>query len=420
MPGMLLCMDDIYGGRAGYQQQRFMRSSNQFNKQFGGQPEAFISVPGRSELGGNHTDHQHGCVLTAAVDLDTIAAISKQPNQRIDICSEGYAFFSVDLDTLVPDPKETGKSSAIVRGVTAGLKNHGYNFGGFKAYITSDVLLGSGLSSSASFEVLIGAILSYLYNDGQVPAVELAKIGQYAENEFFGKPCGLQDQMACALGGVSYIDFKDTAEPVYESIAFDLRSHGFALCITNTGAGHDNLTKEYAAITQEMGDISRRMGQKWLRFCDETEFMARLSEFRTDCGDRAVLRALHFFRENRRPQEMAAALKKGDFDQFLRIVRKSGRSSWEYLQNVSVTGVPKDQPVGIALAVSERLLDGCGAWRVHGGGFAGTIQAYVPDAQVENYKKTMEGVFGSECCYILNFRPSGIAAVKTAQERTHG
>jgi galactokinase len=420
MPGMLLCMDDIYSGRAGYQQQRFMRSSAQFNAQFGGQPQSFISAPGRSELGGNHTDHQHGCVLTAAVDLDTIAAVSGQSDQRIDICSDGYAPFSVDLGKLVPDPKEAGKSSAIVRGVAAGLKAHGFNIGGFKAYVTSDVLPGSGLSSSASFEVLIGAIFSHLYNEWALTAIEVAKIGQYAENEYFGKPCGLQDQMACALGGVSYIDFTDTAAPVFESITFDLRSHGYALCITNTGSAHDNLTKEYAAIPQEMGCISKYLGQKWLRFCDEAEFIARMNELRTQCGDRAVLRALHFFRENKRPQEMAAALKTGDFNLFLQVVKESGRSSWEYLQNVSVTGVPENQPVGVALAVSERLLEGCGAWRVHGGGFAGTIQAYVPDALVESYKKSMEDVFGSGCCYILNFRPSGIAAVETVREYFNG
>ncbi len=419
MPGLLLSMDDIYSGRAEYQRQRYAKAFDQFKVQYNAKPEVFISVPGRSELGGNHTDHQHGCVLTAAVDLDTIAAVSAHSEKKIDICSEGYAAFSVETDRLAPIPGESGKSASIVRGVAAGFKKQGYHIGGFKAVIASDVLQGSGLSSSASFEVLIGAIFSYLYNGGQVPAVELAKIGQYAENEFFGKPCGLQDQMACALGGVSYIDFRDTAASVYESIPFDLRSHGYALFITNTGGSHVNLTKEYAAIPQEMARISNRLGQKWLRFCSETEFMAGISEFRRECGDRAVLRAFHFFRENRRSQEMAEALKAGDFNRFLQFVNESGRSSWEYLQNVSVDGMPEDQPVGVALAVSERLLEGRGAWRVHGGGFAGTIQAYVPYDTAERYKKKMEDIFGCGCCYMLNFRPSGVAAVET-EERAHG
>lgn len=409
---MVINMDKLYGSKADSQRQRYAKVSERFSALFGVKHEAFISVSGRSELGGNHTDHQHGCVLTAAIDLDTIAAVSKQSEPVIEICSEGYAPFSADIEKLSPDASEAGSSAAIVRGVASGFASRGFKTGGFKAYITSDVLPGSGLSSSASFEVLIGAILSHLYNGGTVHAAEIAKIGQYAENEFFCKPCGLQDQMACALGGVSYIDFEDTTAPVYESIDFDLTAHGYALCITNTGGSHDNLTNEYAAIPGEMGAVAQRLDQKWLRFCDEKEFISRLPELRTSCGDRAVLRALHFFRENRRPQEMAAALRKGDFAEFLRVVNESGRSSFEYLQNVSVSSTPEAQPVSIGLALSERLLEGCGAWRVHGGGFAGTIQAYVPMDMVEAYRAAMEAVFGSGCCYVLSFRPFGLTAVE--------
>lgn len=409
---MVISMDKLYGSQLTGQQKRYAQACAHYAAFFGAQPEAFISVPGRSELGGNHTDHQHGCVLTAAIDLDTIAAVSRQREPMIQICSEGYEPFSVDIEKLEPVADEAGRSAAIVRGVAAAFKSHGFQIGGFMAYVTSDVLPGSGLSSSASFEVLIGAIMSHLYNGGEVRSDAIAKMGQYAENEFFGKPCGLQDQMACALGGVSYIDFTDTAAPVYESIDFDLGAHGFSLCITNTGGGHDNLTNEYAAIPGEMGAIAQRLGQRWLRFCDEKEFIMRLAELRDAFGDRAVLRALHFFRENRRPQEMASALKKGDFTAFLRIVNESGRSSFEYLQNVSVSAAPETQPVGIGLALSERLLEGCGAWRVHGGGFAGTIQAYVPTDSVKSYSAAMEAVFGSGCCYILSFRPAGLAAVE--------
>jgi galactokinase len=416
----IISMDKLYGSQCERQRQRYSRMAEGFTTQFGVPPAAFISSPGRSELGGNHTDHQHGCVLTAAVDLDTVAAVRGLSEPRIEICSEGYASFSIDINGLVPDPQEAGRPASIARGVAAGFASRGYRTGGFAAYVVSDVLPGSGLSSSASFEVFVGAALSHLYNGNAIPAVELAKIGQYAENTFFGKPCGLQDQMACALGGVSYIDFADTAAPVYESIAFDLAAHGYALCITNTGGGHDGLTQEYAAITSEMGAVSQRLGQRWLRFCDESEFLSRLPEFRAACGDRAALRALHFFRENRRAAEMAALLKSGDFTAFLRAVSESGRSSWEYLQNVSVSGAPDTQPVAVGLALSERLLSECGAWRVHGGGFAGTIQAYVPSEMLTLYRNTMEAVFGAGCCYTLSFRPFGPAVINAEEVSVGG
>jgi len=416
----IIKLDKLYGSGGERQRKRYARITAGFKQQFGEMPAAFVSSPGRSELGGNHTDHQHGCVLTAAVDLDTVAAVLPLFEPRINICSEGYAPLSVDLTRLDPEPQEMDTPAAIVRGVAAGLAAQGWRIGGFTAYISSEVLSGSGLSSSASFEVLIGAIFNHLYNENSVPAVDIAKIGQHAENVFFGKPCGLQDQMACALGGVSYIDFADTSMPVYENIAFDLSAQGYTLCITNTGGSHDSLTQEYAAITVEMGAVAQRFGERWLRFCDEEEFISRLPELRNACGDRAVLRALHFFRENRRAAEMAEALKTGRFDVFLRTVTESGRSSWEYLQNVSVSALPNTQPVALGLALSERLLEGCGAWRVHGGGFAGTMQAYVPSGLLARYRSAMEAVFGEGCCYALSFRPAGPAVINLEEGFTHG
>lgn len=399
-------LEILYGEDAGPQYERYGLSCAGFVREFGGEPEMFVSTPGRSELGGNHTDHQNGCVLTAAVDLDTIAAVRRQ-NGRIDIISEGYKPFTVDLSDPVPVPEEAGTSRAIVRGIAARMAQRGYKTGGFCATITSDVLPGSGLSSSASFEVLTGAIINYLYNGGAIHPVEIAKIGQYAENEYFKKPCGLEDQMACALGGVSYIDFMDPVRPVYENIPFDLKKHGFVLCITNTGGSHDGLTEEYASITREMQDVSGRLGQKRLRLCDPAEFFCRLPALRAACGDRAVLRALHFFAENERPKKMADALLADDFTAFLNLVNESGRSSWEYLQNVSVWSRPREQAIGVGLALSERVLANRGAWRVHGGGFAGTIQAYVPLDLLDAYRIVMQQVFGDGSCFVLNFRYTG-------------
>ena len=396
----------LYGGGAETQLERYGLVRDRFIREFGSEPELFVSSPGRSELGGNHTDHQNGCVLTAAVDLDTIAAVRKE-NGKIEIRSEGYEPFFVDLSDLSYMPEEAGTSRAIVRGIAARMAQCGYGTGGFCAAITSDVLPGSGLSSSASFEVLTGAILNFLYNQGALPPVKIAQIGQYAENEYFKKPSGLEDQMACALGGVSYIDFLDPAQPVYEGVPFDLKNQGYALCIVNTGGCHDSLTDEYASITKEMGDIAGRLGQQRLRHCDPSEFLRRLPALRASCGDRAVLRALHFFAENERPKKMADALLAGDFIEFLNLVKASGHSSYEYLQNVSVSGRPQEQALGIGLALSERVLANRGAWRVHGGGFAGTIQAYVPIDLLDEYKNAMRKVFGAGSCFVLNFRYTG-------------
>ncbi len=398
---------ELYGADASRQSGRYGIARDRFVQTFGGQPQKFFSVPGRSELGGNHTDHQNGCVLTAAVNLDTIAAVRAGGGGRIQILSEGYEPFTLNLGQKSALPHEAGTSISLVRGIAARMAECGYSVGGFSAYITSDVLPGSGLSSSASFEVLIGVIISHLYNGGGVEPAEIAKIGKFAENEYFKKPCGLQDQMACALGGVSYIDFLHADNPLHETIPFDLEKQGYALCIVNTGGAHSDLTAEYASIPAEMMQVAEMFGKEKMRFCGPDEFFCRLPEVRTAFGDRAVLRAYHFFAENERPAKMAQALRTGDFAGFLNLVNESGRSSYEFLQNIYVSGQPQDQPLAIALALSEKILGSRGAWRVHGGGFAGTIQAYIPDGLRQVYKNAMEAVFGSGCCYFLTFRYTG-------------
>ena len=395
----------LYGNRAERQWERYREARTLYAQVFGDIPRKYYSVPGRSELGGNHTDHQQGCVLTAAVDLDTVALVCPVEEPQASVLSEGYAPFEVDLRDMSPNPAEQGMPAGIVRGVAARMAELGYKTGGFCAYITSDVQSGSGLSSSAAFEVLIATILSDLYNENAIAPAEIAKIARYAENEYFGKPCGLQDQMACALGGVSYIDFKDS--PKYEKLAFALGKHGYTLCITHTGGAHVHLTEAYAAIRDEMQFIARCLGQETLRACDPAEFFAALPFLRSACGDRAVLRAYHFFAENERPLQMAEALKADDFAAFLRLVNDSGRSSFEYLQNIFASGEERSQAMGVALMLSERLLCGRGAWRVHGGGFAGTIQAYVPLELGEDYRRTMEAVFGEGCVNMLSFREAG-------------
>jgi len=397
----------LYGEQAPAQHQRYQKVRDRFAQVFTGEPHMFVSAPGRSELGGNHTDHQQGCVLTAAVDLDMAAAVRKIPGETVCIHSLGYAPFAVDLRRLTPDPGERGAPASLVRGVAARMAELGYRIGGFQAAVASDVLPGSGLSSSAAFEVLMGAIFNRLYNHDSIVPSQLAKIAQYAEKEFFGKPCGLQDQMACALGGVAHIDFKDAAQPEYTKIPFQLESMGYALCITGTGAGHAGLTGEYAAIPREMQCVARRLGRPRLRGCDEEAFFARLPELRTACGDRAVLRAYHFFMEDKRPERMAEALLAADFPAFLALVNESGRSSNMYLQNIHVAGETREQALGVALALSERLLAGRGAFRVHGGGFAGTIQAYVPWDLLRAYRDGMDAVFGAGSCRALRFRDAG-------------
>lgn len=368
----------------------------------------FFSAPGRTEVCGNHTDHNRGKVMAAAINLDAVAAAAKNDENIVRVKSAEYdKIDEIDVTDLTPHPEEFGKSKGLIRGVCAGFKNRGYEVGGFDAATMTQVLSGSGLSSSAAFEVLVGTVMNYLYNDGKVSAVEIAQIAQYAENVFFDKPCGLMDQMACSVGSFVKIDFKDTEKPVIEPVEFDFAHCGHSLCIVDTRANHADLTDEYAAIRQEMEKAASCFGKTALRDVDEDEFVASLPMVREKAGDRCVLRGLHFYGENNRVEKAVAALEQGDFDAFKAVITESGFSSYMYNQNVFSAKQPLTQPVSLALAVSEYILKGKGAWRVHGGGFAGTIQAFVPAELLETYKKTLESIFGEGACYVLNIRPVG-------------
>ena len=379
-----------------------------FEELFGSDREAEIySAPGRTEVGGNHTDHNHGKVIAASVNLDAVAVVSKNDENIVRVKSEGYKIDAVDLANLGVMPSERGKSESLIRGVCAAFKNRGYIIGGFDAATVSDVLSGSGLSSSAAFEVLIGTILNYLYNDGKVSAVEIAQIAQFAENEYFGKPCGLMDQMACSVGGFVQIDFKDPAVPVINKVNFDFASCNHALCIVDTGGNHADLTDEYAAVRGEMEAAAAKFGKAVLRDVDIAEFEKNIPVIRESVGDRAVLRAMHFFNENRRVDLLGKALEASDFEAFKALIIESGFSSYMYNQNVFTCKAPSDQPVSVALAICQDILSGKGAWRVHGGGFAGTIQAFVPMDLLDEFKTRICAVFGEKSCYVLNIRPEG-------------
>ncbi len=390
------------------QKQRYIKIVTKFEEFFGLDREVeMFSAPGRTEVGGNHTDHNHGCVLAASVNLDAVAAVSANSENIVRVKSEGYKIDAVDLKELGVMPSERGKSEALIRGVCAAFKNRGYNIGGFDAATASDVLSGSGLSSSAAFEVLLGTILNHLYNGGKISAVEIAQIAQFAENEYFGKPCGLMDQMACSVGGFVKIDFKDPALPVIEKLEFDFASSNHALCIVDTGGDHSDLTDEYAAVRGEMEAVAAKFGKGVLRDVDRAEFEKNISVIRDVAGDRAVLRAMHFYNENDRVAKQADALKSGDFEAFKKLIIESGFSSYMYNQNVYTCRAPENQPVSVALAICQQVLNGKGAWRVHGGGFAGTIQAFVPAELLEEFKSKICAVFGEKACYVLNIRPDG-------------
>lgn len=371
----------------------------------------FFSAPGRTEVCGNHTDHNHGRVLAAAINLDAVACAVKTDNDTVRVFSKGYPGDIIDINVLTPQTKEKEKSASLVRGVAARFVQLGYKIGGFDAVTVNNVLKGSGMSSSASFEVLCGTVLNYLYNDGKISPVEIAKIAQYAENEFFGKPCGLMDQMACSVGSFVEIDFADPEKPVITPVEFDFASCGHALCIVDTRADHADLTDEYASIRTEMESVAEFFGKKCLRETDENDVLNNLGALREKLGERPILRALHFYEDDRRVEKEAAALKNGSFEEFKSLVIDSGSSSYMYNQNVFSVKSPS-QPVSLALAVSHRLLEGKGAWRVHGGGFAGTIQAFVPYELLHKYKSTMEGIFGEGACYVLSIRPFGGTEVR--------
>lgn len=371
--------------------------------------EALFSAPGRTELGGNHTDHQHGCVLAAAVDLDILAAAAPNGSSVIRVLSQGYPLTEVDLREPEPRDDERDTSAALIRGVAARMSALGCDLraGGLDVYMISNVPKGSGLSSSAAYEVLIGTMLNELFWDGRCTPVELAQIGQYAENVYFGKPCGLMDQTASSVGGVVFIDFSDTAHPAVERLDVELQSYGYALCILDSGAGHEGLTAEYRSITDELRAVCRVFDREVLRDVPEEAFLARLPEVRAAAGDRAVNRAFHVYAENRRAQEEKRALGRGDFDRFLELVRESGRSSAMYLQNIIPTGSAAAQELMVTIALCERTLEGRGAVRVHGGGFGGTAQAFVPLDMLSKFKETTEAALGQGRCHVVMIRPAG-------------
>jgi len=372
---------------------------------------ALFSAPGRTEVGGNHTDHNGGRVLAAAVNLDVIAAAAPRNDGIIRLQSEGYRESVVDAGVLKVVDEERGTVAALVRGVCAGLAARGYTIGGFDACVTSDVLKGSGLSSSAAFEVLVGAILNGLYNEGIADAIAVAQIGQYAENVYFGKPCGLMDQIASSLGGFVTIDFRDAAQPVVQQVAFDFAGSGYALVILDTGGDHADLTADYAAVRGEMQAVAAALGGRVLRDVREEQVLENIPVLRAQAGDRAILRAFHFFEDDRRVVMQATALDAGQFDRFLSLVIESGRSSWMLLQNCYPPGSARRQGVTLALALSERLLGGRGAWRIHGGGFAGTIQVFVPRDLLPAYLAEMRSVFGKDACHELSVRQTGAVRV---------
>lgn len=398
----------LYGADAHMEQRaRYLALERAFSAEFGDHEDAaFYSAPGRSEIGGNHTDHQLGRVLAAAVTVDTIAAAAPRYDHTVRIHSKGYPTLCVSLDGLDPCKEEQNASEALVRGIADGLTQRGWAVGGFDAATTSDVPKGSGLSSSAAFSILVCTIFSELFNGGKIPPVEQALASKYAENVYFGKPSGLMDQLACAVGGFVAIDFCDPEKPVIERIDCDLERLGYAVCIVGAGGSHADLTPEYAAIPAEMGTVSRFFGKRVLREVGEAAFYAALPELRKTVSDRALLRAIHFFSENARVPKQADALKKGDMEAFRTLMTESGRSSFEYLQNV-YPAAAKERELALALALSEHLLGKKGAWRVHGGGFAGTILALVPLSLAEEYRAQMERVFGAGSCYRFAVRPVG-------------
>ncbi len=393
---------------------RYINAIGKFEKLYGGDRQInLFSVSGRSEISGNHTDHNHGCVIAASIDLDIIAVASPTEGSVIRIKSEGFPEDTVDFSAYnAPVAEKFGSSESIIAGMAEGIAKEGYKIGGFDAYTTSNVLKGSGLSSSAAFEDMVGTILSHLYNDGKIDNVLIAKLAQYAENEFFGKPCGLMDQVACAAGGMVFIDFNDPKAPVIEKLDFDLSAKGYNLCIVNTGGNHADLTGDYAAVPAEMKAVAAHFGKKVLRELDEVTVLANIPALREKVGDRAILRALHFLSENKRVAEITKAIKADDLDSFFSGIIASGRSSFCYLQNVYTTKNVEEQGLSLAICLAEGFLSGKkAAFRVHGGGFAGTIQAFVPTDEVEGFKSLMDSAFGEGACLVLRVRRDGAVRV---------
>ena len=386
---------------------RLVSLTDMYSKHFADNDDVGLySSPGRTEIGGNHTDHQNGCVLAAAVNLDVIAVAAFHQDGVIRIKSEGYEPFTVKLSDVSTQSGKTG-TAAIVCGIAAKFMDMGVEIGGFDLYCTSDVLCGSGISSSAAFETLIGTIIDSYYNDNKAGAVEIAKIGQFAENVYFGKNSGLMDQMVSSVGGLVFIDFSDTEQPKVEGFSCDFEEYGYCLCITDTKSSHADLTDDYTAIRKEMENIAKHFGKSHLRFVNELLFYNEIPKLRETCSDRAIIRATHFFEENNRAKFEASALKDGNFEYFLELVRQSGRSSEAYLQNHYSCSDPENQAITLAVMLSRRFLGNSGAVRVHGGGFAGTIQAFVPVGLVDDYINEMNRIFGEKSCTKMKIRPIG-------------
>lgn len=405
----------LYGSektRLDKEKNRYYSLLNEFEKSFPDITEAaFFSSPGRTEIGGNHTDHNAGHILAAAIDLDVLAVAGKCPD-IITVKSEGYPQFSVDIGDLAPKKSEYGTSSALVRGILKGMIDRGYKIGGFCAAITSSVLKGSGLSSSAAFEVEIANIINHLYNDGAIDPVTIAKIAQFAENEYFGKPCGLMDMCASAVGGCVMIDFKDFDNPVIENVSFDLGSSGYTMLIIDTGGNHADMTDDYISLENEMKDVVRALGGSVLRECSKEKVLEEIVELRAKVSDRAILRAIHFYDDDNRVLMLADAIRNRDMRSFLRIINESGDSSWKYCQNCYSNKYVDSQGISIALALSQNLLQGKGAYRVHGGGFAGTIQVFVPNEMLDEYYRAMSKVFGESAIYKVMVRQIGCVKIE--------
>lgn len=397
-----------------YYTDRYLDVIEGFEETFGKAEEiALFSAPGRTEIGGNHTDHQHGCVLAGSVNLDIIAAVRPNGTNSVRIQSKNYPMDIIDLDDLEIHEEQFDKAISLIRGVIKRFVDLGYEVKGFDAYTTSNVLKGSGLSSSAAFEVMVGTIINGLFANNEVNAIEIAKFGQYAENVYYNKPSGLMDQMASSVGSVVSIDFNSTEEPIVKKVDFDLEKQGYKLCIIDSGADHADLTDEYATIPSEMKAVANFFGKEYLRQVDKIEFYEKLKDVRKSVkSDRAILRAIHFFDENERAKQEVEAIEKNDFDAFLNLVKKSGQSSYMYLQNVFASSMPHNQAVSLTLALCDEFLGDKGAYRVHGGGFAGTVQAFVPVDMVNDFKTKIEKILGENMCHILSIRPVGGYEIK--------
>ena len=407
---MVKLFSELYGEEKSvieHQQNRYIKAIEAFKKYFPSREEIKIySASGRTEIGGNHTDHQRGRILAGAVNLDSVAIVSFHKDGVARVISEGYSPAEVSLDDLVPNKTDDG-TQAIVRGIISKFNENGIKVEGFDMYSISDVICGGGISSSAAFETLVGTVINNYYNEGKCTPFEIAQIGWFAENKFFGKKCGLLDQSVSSFGGLVAIDFADSQNPQIEKINYDFEKVGYALCITDTKSSHQNLTDDYDAIHDEMKQVASYFGKEVLSEVDDTEFYANIANIRKQCSDRALLRAMHFLNETRRAKEETEALKRNDINEFLRLVNESGDSSGSLLQNLYSVKSPTEQAIPLAIALSKAILKGAGAVRVHGGGFAGTIQAFVPLEKVDEYKMEMERVFGENSCYQMKIRPVG-------------